>query len=324
MEFRSLLLEIMILVGAWLCLAVLQKDPNTFGRKTFALATAAWITWCMGELATARAWVTPAAGARLAHIGSLLLAPFWLGLAAQTARLQIARRVPWFPLPLLVPGLCIIALESTARWSGLFLIVGENGATRPGPLWPAMLIYGYTLTLAGCGILIAAAIRWRQPGEGARRIAIGGAPLVTIVGNALYFTGVWQLPADPTPILLGATFVLLHGGIFAGGLMQPLGISQRALLQQLPVGIVLTNRGVVVDINRVAEHRLGVTGTLAIGRNFDAVIDAAGDGIDFEVTPVKSAGAEAGQIVLLDPVVKQPPLANVCAPERDREAVRRG
>jgi len=310
MEFHSLLLEIMLLLGAWLCLAVLQKDRSTPGRKTFALATAAWMVWCFGELARTRGWLSQPTSVHLAHAGIMLIAPLWLGLSAQTARLEIARRVPWFPLPLLAPGLFIVALLFSKRWSGLFLTAGADGTNLTGPLWTVMAIYGFSLSTAGCAILISAAIRWNQPGEATRRIAIGVAPLVTLVGSGLYFTGIWQLPADPTPLLLGVTFVTLHGGIFAGGLLQPLAISQHALIQQLPVGIVLTDRsGGVVDINRVAERRLGIIATAAIGRNFDAVIDAAGIGIDYEVTPVMSAGSEAGQIVLLDPANQKTPSA---------------
>jgi len=310
MEFHSLLLEIMVLLGAWLCLAVLQKDRNTPGRKTFAIATAAWMTWCVGELAGSRGWLNQSTAIHLAQAGVMLLAPLWLGLSAQTARLEIARRVPWFPLPLLAPGLFIVALLFSERWRGLFLTAGEDGTNLTGPLWTVMAVYGFSLTLLGCVILISAAIRWNQSGELTRRIAIGLAPLVTVVGSGLYFTGVWQLPADPTPLLLGLTFVILHSGIFAGGLLLPLAVSQHALIQQLPVGIVLTDRsGGVVDINRVAEQRLGIVATAAIGRNFDAVIDAAGVGVDYEVTPVMSAGSEAGQIVLLDPANRKPPSA---------------
>ena len=307
LELHSLLLEIMVLLGTWLCLAVLQLGRATPGRMTFALMTAAWMTWCFGELAASRGWLSPSTAIDLAQIGILLLAPLWLGLSAQTARLEISRRVPWFPVPLLAPGLFIVGLLFSERWSGLFLSTGEDGAILAGPLWTVMAVYGFGLSLAGCAILIAAAIRWNSPGEGTRRISIGLAPLFTIVGSGLHFTGVWQLPVDPTPLLLGVTLVILHGGIFTGGLLQPLAISQNALIRQLPIGIVLTDRrGGVVDINRVAEQRLGIIARAAIGRNFDAVIDAAGVGVDYEVTPVMSAGSEAGKIVLLEPADQKP------------------
>ena len=142
------------------------------------------------------------------------------------------------------------------------------------------------------------------------RFAIAVAPLITFAGSALYFSGVWRPSVDPTPLLLGVTLVVLHRGIFAGGLLQPLSISQHALVQQLPLGIILADRnGVVVDVNRVAERRLGVSASEAIGRNVDAVIDAADANVHFEITPVVSAGAEAGQIVLLDPPAKENPAA---------------
>jgi PAS domain-containing protein len=181
-----------------------------------------------------------------------------------------------------------------------------------------MLLYGFALSISGCVILMRTAIRWRQPGEGARRLAIGAAPLVTLIGSGLYFSGLWSLPADPTPLLLGGSLLLLHGGLFGGGLLQPLAISQCALIEQLPVAIVLTDRGgVVVDVNRLAARRLGVTSHTAIGRNFEAVIDAADAGIEFEVTPVRSAGAEAGRIVLLDPPDK-PSASRLRAQEVER------
>ena len=72
LEFHSLLLEIMLLLGAWLCLAVLQKDRSTPGRKTFALATAAWMVWCFGELARTRGWLSQPTSVHLAHAGIII------------------------------------------------------------------------------------------------------------------------------------------------------------------------------------------------------------------------------------------------------------
>jgi PAS domain-containing protein len=75
-----------------------------------------------------------------------------------------------------------------------------------------------------------------------------------------------------------------------------------------------------VDVNPVAERRLGVSASEAVGRNFDAVIDAADVDLRFEVTPVMSAGTEAGQIVRLDPPDKQDPTArNLVAQANPRD-----
>jgi PAS domain-containing protein len=318
MSSYSLLLEMTILLGVWLCLAISQKNPGTPGRRTFIVAILAWMAWCFGELAGERGLLPQSTANLLLQLGALALAPLWLGVAAQTARLEIARRIPWFPVPLLAPGVCVLALLFSDTWRGLYLVTRGNGAEVHGPLWGIMLVYGYTLSLIGSGILIAAAVRWREPGEGARRLAIGIAPCITLAGSALYLSGVWQSSVDPTPLLMGVTLFVLHRAIFAGGLLQALSISQHALVQQLPLGVVLTNRGgVVVDVNPVAERRLGVSASEAVGRNFDAVINAADADLRFEVTPVMSAGTEAGQIVLLDPPDKQEPTARDLVAQAD-------
>jgi PAS domain-containing protein len=310
MNSYSLLLEMTILLGVWLCLAISQRDPGTPGRRTFTLAILSWMAWCFGALAGARGLLSPSAANHLLQLGGLTLAPFLLGVAAHTARLEIAQRMPWFPVPLLAPAVCVLALLFSDSWRGLYLVTGENGAEVHGPLWGVMLVYGFTLSLLASGILLAAAVRWRQPGEGARRLAIGIAPFITLAGSGLYLSGVWRSSVDPTPLLIGATLFVLHRGIFAGGLLQALSISQQALVQQLPLGVVLTDRGgVVLDVNPVAERRLGVLASEAVGRNFDAVIDAADADLRFEVTPVMSAGSEVGQIVLLDRSEKQEPTA---------------
>jgi PAS domain-containing protein len=310
MSSYSLLLEMMIVSGVWLCLALLQRDPSTPGRRTFVLASLAWMAWCLGELAAVRGLLSPPAATHLRLLGSLTIAPLWLGVAAHTARLEIARRMPWFTVPLVAPGACILALLFSDTWRGLYLVTSENGTQIRGPLWDVMLVYSFTLSLLGTAILVAAAIRWRQPARAAQRLAIGTAPFITLVGGGLYFCRVWHSSVDPTPLLVGATLFVLHRGIFAGGLLQALPISQHALVRQLPLGLVLTDRGgVVLDVNPVAERRLGVPASEAVGRNFDAVIDAADADIRFEITPVMSAGSEVGQVVLLDRPEKQEPTA---------------
>jgi len=311
MTSYSLLLEMMIVSGVWLCLAILQRDPGTPGRRTFTLAILAWMAWCFGELAGARGLLSQPAATHLRMLGGLTIAPLWLGVAAHTARLEIARRIPWFPVPLVAPGACILALLFSDTWRGLFLVTSESGAQIRGPLWDVMFIYGFALSLLGTGILVSAAVRWRQPGRVAQRLAMGTAPFVTLVGSGLYFGGVWHPSVDPTPLLIGVTLFLLHRGVFAGGLLQALPISQHALVRQLPLGLVLTDRGgVVLDVNPVAERRLGVSASEAIGRNFDAVVDASDADLRFEITPVMSAGSEVGQVVLLDRPEKREPTAS--------------
>jgi len=306
MNLFSLLLEVMILLGAWLCLAVWPQDPRTPGRRTFVLLTLAWMAWCLSDLASMRQAVPEATALIVGQIGLLAFAPLWLGVSAQAAQLPIARRVPWFPIALLVPGAVMSGLLFSSNWRGLYLNTVESGTNVPGPLFEIMSLYNLALVLAGCAGFAVAAVRWRQPDQLAHRLCVGAAPLVLIVGNALSLGTGWPEGLDPTPVLIGVALALLHRGMFTGGLLQPLPVSQHALIQQLPIGMLLADcNGVVVDVNRVAERHLGMTADAAMGRNFDAVIQAAQRGLRFEVTTVMSAGAEAGQIVLLDPPHKR-------------------
>ncbi|MFQ5416106.1 MAG: histidine kinase N-terminal 7TM domain-containing protein [Myxococcota bacterium] len=308
MEPYALLLEAMILLGLWLCLSLWQQNRSTPGRWTFAFATVAWMAWCLGELATLRQWLPECSANLVLQIGALALPPLWLGVAAQTARLEIARRVPWFPIPLLAPAVCVAALMSTARWRGLYLTTAANSADVPGPLFDVMLVYDFALALLGCGVLLLAALRWPEPGDWPRRIAVGVAPLIPLAGCAVYLDRFWPGNLDPTPVLLGITLLLLYRSVFAGGLLQPLSMSQHALIQQLPLGVVLTDRrGVIVDVNPVAERQLGLVSSAAVGRNFDAVIHATGSDFGFEFKTVVSGGSEAGQIVIFDPPAKPGP-----------------
>ena len=85
----SLVLEAMIVLGLWLCMAVLQQDPNATGRRTFLCATLAWMGWCLGELAGQRGWL-PDLAPPLGLLGALLLPPLWFGVAAQTMGIKLS------------------------------------------------------------------------------------------------------------------------------------------------------------------------------------------------------------------------------------------
>ena len=57
------------------------------------------------------------------------------------------------------------------------------------------------------------------------------------------------------------------------GLVEPLPISQRELIHQLPLGIIITDRtGSIVEMSDVAGNRLGVFEEFALGRSVDDVL----------------------------------------------------
>ena len=51
----------------------ISPNHTTPGRKTFVLATAAWMIWCLGELAGIRGWLSLPTATHFAHLGILLV-----------------------------------------------------------------------------------------------------------------------------------------------------------------------------------------------------------------------------------------------------------
>jgi PAS domain-containing protein len=306
MLLYSIGLELTILLAFWLCLGVWQKDRSTTGRTTFVALGVSAILWCSGELLALREVLDEAVADRVKYLGILSLPPLWLGLAGHATRLELARRVPWFPAVLLAPMACLYALMFSSPWTGLFVTTVPNAVDQFGPLWWVATAYGYLLVVMGSALLIASAFRRRRGDAWLRRLAVGVAALVPLTGNAVHIASGMSWPADPTPLLFGAALLALRSAIFTGGLLQALPVSQHDLIQQLPLGVILTDRrGVVIDVNPAAERRLCVSQARAAGRTLDAILSEAGSHVSADVVPIFSREREAGQLVLIDPPGKQ-------------------
>jgi PAS domain-containing protein len=305
MLLYSIGLELTILVGSWLCLRVWQGGRSAPARATFVALVLSGIFWCVGELVLHRGICDEVTSDRIRYVGILSLAPLWAGLAGHTTRLELARHVPWFPLALLAPMACLYALLFSERWSGLFMTTVPDAIDLYGPLWWVSAGYSYLMVLLGSGLFIASALRSRVPGRWLRHLAVGLSPLVPLAGNAAYVASGLSWPVDPTPLLFVVTLLALRSAILTGGLLQVLPVSHHDLIEQLPLGIILTDRkGVVIDVNPAAERRLGFTEARVIGRTLDAILTEAASDVRADVSPILSQGREAGQMVLIDPPAK--------------------
>jgi PAS domain-containing protein len=205
---------------------------------------------------------------------------------------------------LLAPMVLPFGLMFSSRWSALFVqsIPGEIDVY--GPLWWATLVYGYALVGAGSVMLLYSAFRMQSQRASRLRVGVALAALVPLAGNAWHVARGME-GIDPTPVLFGVALLALRPALFGGGLLDALPISHHQLLEQLPLGVILTDRrGVVVDLNPAAELRLGIPEAKAIGRMLEAVLSDAREAVQAEVTPIRSGDSEAGQLVLLDPPTK--------------------
>jgi len=306
MLLYSICLELTILLTFWLCLGVWQKDRSTTGRATFVALGLSAVLWGSGELLALREVLDEAVADRIKYLGILSLPPLWLGLAGHAARLELARRVPWFPVVLLAPMACLYVLMFSSRWSGLFMTTIPNARDHFGPLWWLSTAYSYSLVLTGSALLIASPFRRPRRGTWLRSLSVGVAALVPLAANAVHVAHGMSWLMDPTPLFFGVALLALRGSIFSGGLLQALPVSQNDLIQQLPLGVILTDRrGVVIDLNPAAERRLCVSRLRAAGRTLDAILSEADSPVRAEVVPIFSRDREAGQLVLIDPPGKQ-------------------
>jgi PAS domain-containing protein len=302
MALFEIALELNIALALWLCLGVSQADRSTPGRATFAALCVSAMVWCIGELVGQRALADEWLGDRIKYLGVLTLPPLWAGFAAHAARLEVARRAPWFPLVLLLPQLCLFALLFAGGWSSLYMTSIQGGPDLYGPLWWTSMVYSYVLVAVGSAVMIASALRESHTEAWRRQLAVGFAALVPLAGNAVYVATGLAWPFPPAPILFCAALIALRHALFSGGLLQTLPVSHADLVTQLPIPLLLTDRrGAVMQLNPAAERRLGISEEHALGRSLDAVLAGAGEPLDWDTTPVRCRSREIGQIVHLDP-----------------------
>lgn len=301
----SLALELTVLFSFWLCLGVWTQERATAARQTFLALAISSAFWCVGEIAHQRDLMPEVWSDKLLYIGILSLPAFWAGLACHAARLDLARRVPWFPVMLLAPMALPYGLMFSDRWSALFLQTVPGEVDIHGPLWWVVLCYSYALVLTGSFVLLWSAFRVRPARARWLRLGVALAALVPLAGNAWYVTHGME-GIDTTPLLFAVALLALRPALFGGGLLDALPISHHQLLEQLPLGVILTDRqDVVVDLNPAAELRLGITEEKAVGRTLEAVLSEAGEVVNADVTPILSGEGQAGQLVLLDPPAKE-------------------
>lgn len=300
MILDALLLELILLLAAYIGLSAWQRDPSTTGRVSFCALCVAVAATAAGELLDLRDLATEAAADRVKYAGLLTLPPLWIGFTTHVAGLDLARRLPWFPALLMLPGLFLFGLMFDSRYGVLFVVTVENGDDVHGPLWLAACFYGQALAVAGTAVLSTVAMRAPRPAQVARRLALVAASLLPVAGNALYVAEWLAWPYDPTPLFLGVALLAMRSAVFEGGLVEPMPISQRDLVHQLPLGVILTDRhGHIVEMSDVAGNRLGVFEEFALGRRLDDVLAWC------EPTPLRTQdlmhrGRPTGRLVLLE------------------------
>jgi len=311
----AIVLEVTAMLSLWVGLSVWQRARTAPGSLLFTSLTGATLLWCFGELLGVREIVSEAQRDRIVFLGILAAPPLWVGVAAHSAGTQLAHRVPWFPLALMLPGAVLYGLLYGGPWSTLF--VAADGAVSQGPLFDIWTGYARGLVLLGALLFLRAALRGNRS---VTSLTLLAGVLITVVGQGLQTLDLLALPGDATPMILGLSLVPLRVAVFRGGLFDVVPVEQRDVLLQLPVGILLADevRG-VIEINPAAEARLALFRGQVLGRSLDAVLAEAVGGSRVRVEPLHlSPDTEILCAVVLDDLPELRPIRS--APEAPASA----
>jgi hypothetical protein len=293
----SLVLELNMLIALFGAGAALLRGGDVAGRRTFTLLSLTGAIWCAGGLLEDRHAVDAWVGLRLSMLGLVLVGPLWIGLAAHMAQWPVARRIPWFPAALSLPGLLLWLLLFVEPWSSA--VMPEPG--RPGPLWWAFTPFAYAMILAGSVLHIGSGSR-RRDSRGFQTIAIGFAGLLPLVAHASWTWLGFPEGRDPTPLLLTPVGLALAATLFPGGLFDVRPLAQRELIDHLPLGVVMADRsGTVFAVNVHAEMALALPRAQAIGRALDAIVADAPESYRVEQSEVLMASQVVARFAFLHP-----------------------
>jgi hypothetical protein len=293
----ALILELNMLLALFGAGAALLRGSDVAGRRTFALLACAGALWCGGGLLSDRDILGSWVGMRVSMLGIVLLAPMWLGLAAHMVQSPVARRIPWFPAALALPGLLIWMLLFFEPWSAA--VMSEPG--RPGPLWWVFTPYAYAMILAGSALHVGSGLR-RRGSNGYQTIAIGLAGLVPLFAHASWTWLGFPEGPDPSPLLLTPVGLSLASTLFPGGIFDVRPMAQRELIDHLPLGVVMADRsGAVFAINVHAEMALAMPRAEAIGRALDAIVAEAPASYRVEQSEVLLASQIVARFAFLHP-----------------------
>jgi PAS domain-containing protein len=298
MSISALVLELNLLIALLGGALALLQGGGVRGVRAFAALCFAGAAWCAGELLLARGIFEVWVGMRLSFLGLVLVAPLWLGLAAEMGRLPLARRLPWFSAALAAPGLLVWSLLLVRPWDALVMPAPHH----PGPLWWTYALYAWALILAGCAIHV-----WSALGQSHRRhrwqgLAIGLTALlpvgVSVAWTWLDFPGAY----DPTPMALTPVGIALASALFPGGLLDVRPLAQRGLIAHLPLGVVMADRsGTVFEVNPHAEAALARAREAVVGRSLEAVVSEAPPSYRVEISEVTLASRVVARFAFLYP-----------------------
>ena len=289
-----------VAVGLWIALGVhAGVRRSTELAQLLALALTMSL-WAGGELVVqlGRNAGEITFGRRILYAGACFLPVVWVWIAARAAGARWARDVGPALVLAMLPALIFYSCLYWDR-TGRFIVWGQ---TQPevGPWFWAFAGYAWGLIVLGTGYLLAIALRHGKA-RPLRASVILAAASLPMLANAQHL-GSDFAGYDLTPILVGASGVLIRFSVIDSGLVHVLPGARQAVIEQLDAGMLVSNlQGVVVDANPAAARLLGVEDP--VGGSYHELLAHARDdtshAIEVRQLPVRGLVGEVGTCAML-------------------------
>ena len=323
--FASALISLSV---AFLALARME----TAAMRSLAINASALTVWA---LAYGMAWLsTPLAAQeywfKVMYFGVLLVPLSFLMLVLDATR-QGAWLTPLRRGLLLLEPLAMLAAVWTNDSHHLFITSFgshvEGGLTyldvTRGPLYWFNVVYSYALLLVCMVLLVRAFVRGAPLFRTQLAAFILGAA-VPWTGNIITISGLVPLPGlDVTPLAFGLSGAVFYYALFRQRGFDLLPVARSRLIEEISDGLLVLDASFrVLDLNRAAEHILGVRAADVVARNASAAfpelaqmeetsahleseyhveLQGAADGsryYDIKLTPLRNSQSLSGFLVL--------------------------
>ncbi len=284
-----------VALGAWLCLDVAMAEIWRRRSLSIALLGGFSALWAGSELLIGNA-TSPTEFAVLRRflylgISGSTFCWYWVAVEADAPRwFRAARwRVTLPCIPLVFSYLCVLF--------GPDMLIISFYTEKPahGPLYVVPMATSYTLIGLGLVHYARAAVRvgrtshWRLA---ALTLALG----VPFVFNVMYNAG--TIATDVSPAMLGLAAIMIRIAVVDPGLGVYLPLARGDVIEQLSVGVVVTDiEGRVIDANEAARRFIGVGDPL--GCEAAALLEDLDPCIEVSHLPLHSHLAITGRAIVL-------------------------
>lgn len=265
-------------------LALTYPRRHAPGAPAFALLVAATGVWSAFEAAILCAPGLPAKLllTKFEYVGIAVAPLAWLLFAVRYCGQDRWLRGWRLPALAIVPAITLGLAATLERHRWLYesvRLVERDGAIALaadyGTWFLVFSIYSYLL-IAAATFLFLWTLGAAERAFRGQMIAVVVAPLLTLVGNAVYLSKLTAVPPiDLTPVGFTLGMILMSLALFRWHFFELVPLAHDTVIDAMPEGVLLADeRGRLIDANRSAQQILGVSPRALIGRSVSEVLPA--------------------------------------------------